>query len=45
VKRLEKEGYWVRGVDLKYPPYYPTQADDSVIGELRYLEVYTCKYF
>ena len=21
VKRLRKEGYWVRGVDLKYPEY------------------------
>ncbi len=35
VKRLKKEGYWVRGVDLKYPPYAPTQADDFVIGDLR----------
>ena len=21
VKRLKKDGYWVRGVDLKYPEY------------------------
>jgi len=35
VKRLKKEGYWVRGVDLKYPPYAPMQADDFVIGDLR----------
>lgn len=35
VKRLKKEGYWVRGVDLKYPQFSPTQADDFVIGDLR----------
>jgi nucleoside-diphosphate-sugar epimerase len=35
VKRLKKEGYWVRGVDLKYPEFSPTHADDFVIGDLR----------
>lgn len=35
VKRLKKEGYWVRGVDLKYPEYCNTEADDFVIGDLR----------
>ena len=35
VKRLKKEGYWVRGVDLKYPPFAPTKADDFLIGDLR----------
>jgi len=35
VKRLKKEGFWVRGVDLKYPQFSPTQADDFVIGDLR----------
>jgi len=35
VKRLKKEGYWVRGVDLKYPEFVPTEADDFVIGDLR----------
>jgi GDP-D-mannose 3', 5'-epimerase len=35
VKRLKKEGYWVRGVDLKYPEYSPTEADEFVIGDLR----------
>ena len=35
VKRLKKEGVWVRGVDLKYPQFSPTQADDFVIGDLR----------
>ncbi len=35
VKRLKREGYWVRGADLKYPEYSPTAADDFVIGDLR----------
>ena len=35
VKRLKREGYWVRGVDLKYPEYAATQADEFVIGDLR----------
>jgi len=35
VKRLKRERYWVRGVDLKYPEYVPTQADEFVIGDLR----------
>ena len=35
VKRLKKEGYWVRGVDLKYPEFSPTAADEFVIGDLR----------
>lgn len=35
VKRLKAEGYWVRGVDLKYPEFAPTSADDFVQGDLR----------
>jgi GDP-D-mannose 3',5'-epimerase len=35
VKRLKSEGYWVRGVDLKYPEFSPTEADDFVIADLR----------
>ena len=35
VKRLKKEGYWIRGVDLKYPEFVQTKADDFVIGDLR----------
>ncbi|MCS6895857.1 MAG: NAD-dependent epimerase/dehydratase family protein [Bacteroidia bacterium] len=35
VKRLKAEGFWVRGVDLKYPEFAPTAADDFVIGDLR----------
>src|ERR1700733_5735817 len=35
VKRLKTEGFWVRGVDLKYPQFDETNADDFVIGDLR----------
>lgn len=35
VKRLKKEGFWVKGVDLKYPEFSETEADDFVIGDLR----------
>ena len=35
VKRLKKEGYWVRGVDLKYPEFSDTAADEFIQGDLR----------
>jgi len=35
VKRLKKEGFWVRGVDLKLHEFAETEADDFVIGDLR----------
>ena len=35
VKRLKSEGYWVRGVDLKYPEFSATAADEFVQGDLR----------
>ncbi len=35
VERLKKEGFWVRGVDLKYPEFNKTESDDFVIGDLR----------
>lgn len=35
VSRLKEEGFWVRGVDLKYPDFSDTKADDFVIGDLR----------
>jgi nucleoside-diphosphate-sugar epimerase len=35
VKRLKTEGMWVRGVDLKFPQFSPTEAHDFVIGDLR----------
>jgi GDP-D-mannose 3',5'-epimerase len=41
VNRLKKEGFWVRGVDLKYPEFSETDADDFVIGDLR--DPYICR--
>jgi GDP-D-mannose 3', 5'-epimerase len=35
VKRLKSEGFWVRGVDLKFPEFSETEADDFVICDLR----------
>ena len=35
VKRLKREGFWVRGVDLKFPEFGETEADDFVAGDLR----------
>ena len=35
VKKLKDENFWVRGVDLKYPEFSATYADDFVIADLR----------
>jgi len=35
VTRLKKEGFWVRGVDLKNPSFSKTTADEFVVGDLR----------
>jgi len=35
VDRLKREGFWVRGIDLKYPLFGKTLADDFLIGDLR----------
>ena len=35
VKRLRSEGYWVRGVDQKYPDFSESEAHDFVKGDLR----------
>jgi GDP-D-mannose 3', 5'-epimerase len=35
VKRLLSEGYWVRGVDLKYPEFSQTEANEFITGDLR----------
>src|SRR5256886_13514510 len=35
VKRLKREGLWVRGVDLKPPEFGPTAADDFQLLDLR----------
>tara|TARA_B100001964_G_scaffold151506_1_gene166738 strand:+ start:1524 stop:2576 length:1053 start_codon:yes stop_codon:yes gene_type:complete len=34
VRRLKKDGYWVRGVDIKRPEYSPTVADEFILGNL-----------
>lgn len=34
VKRLKTEGYWVRGVDLKYPEFSVSECDEFIIGDL-----------
>ena len=35
VNRLKSEGFWVRGVDLKFPDFSETNADDFIVGDLR----------
>ncbi len=35
VARLKAEGIWVRAVDLKYPEFSETRADDFIQGDLR----------
>jgi GDP-D-mannose 3',5'-epimerase len=35
VRRLKREGFWVRGADLKQPDFSPTAADEFVLGDLR----------
>ena len=35
VKRLRSEGYWVRGVDLMYPEFSESEANEFVCGDLR----------
>lgn len=35
VKRLKREGYWVRGVDIKRHEYAETEADDFILTDLR----------
>jgi len=41
VKRLKADGYFVRGVDLKFPEFSDTVADDFVVGDLR--DAYFCR--
>jgi nucleoside-diphosphate-sugar epimerase len=38
VRRLRSEGYWVRGVDLKYPEFSKHEANEFVLGDLRDVE-------
>jgi len=35
VKRLKREGFWVRAVDLKFPQFSETDADDFIVADLR----------
>ena len=35
VNRYKQEGYWVRGVDIKYPEFGTSQADEFMILDLR----------
>jgi GDP-D-mannose 3',5'-epimerase len=42
VSRLKQEGFWVRGVDLKYPEFSETAADDFFIGDLR--DPHVCRH-
>jgi nucleoside-diphosphate-sugar epimerase/GT2 family glycosyltransferase len=35
IKRLKKEGFWVRGVDLKHNEYSHGSADEFIVGDLR----------
>jgi len=41
VKKLKKEGYWVRGVDIKEHEFAPTAADEFLLLDLR--EPQNCK--
>ena len=35
LKRLKKEGYWVRGVDIKMHEYVESPDDEFIKGDLR----------
>lgn len=35
VKRLKKEGHWVRGVDIIYPEFSDSEADQFIIADMR----------
>ena len=35
VSQLKREGFWVRGVDLKFPEFREVEADDFLVGDLR----------
>jgi len=39
VKRFKREGHWVRVVDLKYPEFSKSTADDFIIGDLRLQQI------
>jgi GDP-D-mannose 3', 5'-epimerase len=35
VNRLKRDGFWVRGADLKFHEFSETEADDFAVGDLR----------
>jgi nucleoside-diphosphate-sugar epimerase len=41
VRRLKRDGFWVRGVDLKHNEYWASAADDFIVSDLR--EQATCR--
>lgn len=41
VRRLKRDGAFVRGVDLKRPRYAPSEADEFIVGDLR--DMATCR--
>ena len=41
VKRLKREGYWVRGVDIKHPDFSPTEANEFIEADLRLNDLVT----
>lgn len=38
VTYLKEKGFWVRGVDIKYPEYKKSDADEFLLLDLRHLE-------
>ena len=38
ISYLKRSGYWVRGVDVKYPEYAPSVADEFVLLDLRRID-------
>lgn len=40
VRRMKKEGYWVRGADIRLPEFSETAADDFIVGDLRDAKVW-----
>jgi GDP-D-mannose 3', 5'-epimerase len=41
IAELKRNGFWVRGIDLKYPEFSETAADDFIVGDLR--DPVTCR--
>jgi len=39
VKKLKQEGFWVRGIDIKYHEFCPSHADEFILGDLRNPEI------